>query len=132
MSSNLPKSQPNFKTDFSPMKLGQKSVKHLVGFWGDLKTQKIHSKINWALIQGASFLWSALVKKIKYWLNVNPSRYYKKSKELPTISAKELWWEVSNWMSKQYTMLRVFRMCFFLEMYNIWFLLGFYWSFWWR
>ena len=38
MSSNLPKSQP--------MKLGQKSVKNLVGFLGDLKTPKIHSEIN--------------------------------------------------------------------------------------
>ena len=28
------------------MKLGQKSVKHLVGILGDLKTPKIHSEIN--------------------------------------------------------------------------------------
>ena len=31
---------------FCPMKLGQKSVKNLVGFLEDLKTQKIHSEIN--------------------------------------------------------------------------------------
>ena len=49
MSPNLTKSQPNFKTDFSPMKLGQKSVKNLVGFLGDLKTPKFHSEINWPL-----------------------------------------------------------------------------------
>ena len=32
------------------MKLGQKSVKTLVGFLGDLKTPKIHSEINWPLV----------------------------------------------------------------------------------
>ena len=32
------------------MKLGQKSVKNLVGFLGDLKTPKIHSEINWPLL----------------------------------------------------------------------------------
>ena len=32
------------------MKLGQKSVKNLVGFLGDLKTLKFHSEINWPLI----------------------------------------------------------------------------------
>ena len=31
------------------MKLEQKSVKNLVGFLGDLKTPKFHSKINWSL-----------------------------------------------------------------------------------
>ena len=31
------------------MKLGQKSVKNLVGFLGDLKTPKFHSEINWPL-----------------------------------------------------------------------------------
>ena len=34
------------QTDFCPMKLGQKSVKNLIGFWGDLKTAKSHSEIN--------------------------------------------------------------------------------------
>ena len=29
--------------------IGQKSVKKLVCFWGDLKTPKIHSEINWPL-----------------------------------------------------------------------------------
>ena len=29
--------------------LGQKSVKSLVGFWGDLKTRKFHSETNWPL-----------------------------------------------------------------------------------
>ena len=33
----------------NPMKLGQKSVKNLVGFWGDLKTPKFHSEIKWPL-----------------------------------------------------------------------------------
>ena len=34
------------------MKLGQKSVKNLVGFLGDLKrTPIIHSEINWPLVQ---------------------------------------------------------------------------------
>ena len=32
------------------MKLGQKSVKSLVGFLGDLKTLKFHSEINWPLV----------------------------------------------------------------------------------
>ena len=32
------------------MKLGQKSVKNLVGFLGDLKTPKFHSEINWPLV----------------------------------------------------------------------------------
>ena len=31
------------------MKLGQKSIKNLVGFSGDLKTPKFHSEINWPL-----------------------------------------------------------------------------------
>ena len=31
------------------MKLGQKSVKSLVGFLWDLKTWKFHSEINWPL-----------------------------------------------------------------------------------
>ena len=31
------------------MKLGQKSVKNLVGFLGGLKTPKFHSEINWPL-----------------------------------------------------------------------------------
>ena len=31
------------------MKLGQKSVKNLVGFFGDLKKPKIDSEINWPL-----------------------------------------------------------------------------------
>ena len=34
-----------------PMKLGQKSVKYLVGFLGALKTPKFHSEINWPLAQ---------------------------------------------------------------------------------
>ena len=33
------------------MKLGQKSVKNLVGFWGNLKTPKFHSEINWPLVE---------------------------------------------------------------------------------
>ena len=33
------------------MKLGQKSVKKLVGFFGDLKTPKFHSEINRPLEQ---------------------------------------------------------------------------------
>ena len=52
MSSNQfksPKKPTKFLTDFCPMKLGQKSVKNLVGFLGDLKTPKIHSEINWPL-----------------------------------------------------------------------------------
>ena len=32
------------------MKPGQKSVKRLVGFLGDLKTLKNHSEINWPLV----------------------------------------------------------------------------------
>ena len=32
------------------MKLGQKSVKNLVDFLGDLKTPKFHSEINWPLV----------------------------------------------------------------------------------
>ena len=46
VSSNLPKMTTKFQTDFCPMKLGQKSVKYLVGFLGDLKTPKFHSEIN--------------------------------------------------------------------------------------
>ena len=46
-----PKKPTKFLTDFCPMKLGQKSVKYLVGFLGDLKTAKIHSEINWPLNQ---------------------------------------------------------------------------------
>ena len=49
MSSNLSKSQPNLKTDFCPGFIGQKSVKNLVGFLGDLKTPTVHSEINWPL-----------------------------------------------------------------------------------
>ena len=41
-----PKKQTNFLTDFCPMKLGQKSVKNLVGSLGDLKTPKLHSENN--------------------------------------------------------------------------------------
>ena len=33
------------------MKVGQKSVKSLVGFLGDLKTPKFQSEINWPLIK---------------------------------------------------------------------------------
>ena len=44
-----PKKSTQFKTDFCPMKVGQKSVKNLVGFLGDLKTPKIYSEINWPL-----------------------------------------------------------------------------------
>ena len=29
-----------------PIKLGLKSIKNLVGFWGDLKTPKFYSEIN--------------------------------------------------------------------------------------
>ena len=43
VSSNLPKNQPIFLTDFCPMKLGQ------LGFLGDLKTSKFYSEINWPL-----------------------------------------------------------------------------------
>ena len=43
------KNPTKFLTDFCPIKLGQKSVKNLVCFLGDLKTPKIHSKINWPL-----------------------------------------------------------------------------------
>ena len=32
------------------MMLGQKSVKNLFGFLGDLKTPKLHSEINWPLV----------------------------------------------------------------------------------
>ena len=42
----FPKKPTKFYTDFCPMKLGQKSVKNLTGFLGDLKTPKIHSEIN--------------------------------------------------------------------------------------
>ena len=42
--------------DFCPMKVGQKSVKSLVGFLGDLKIPKIHSEINWPLT-GEYILW---------------------------------------------------------------------------
>ena len=50
LSSNLPKSQPNFSHISTLWSyLGQKSAKYLVGFLGDLKTLKIHSEINWPL-----------------------------------------------------------------------------------
>ena len=32
------------------MKLGQKYVKNLIGFLGDLKPQKFHSEIKWRLV----------------------------------------------------------------------------------
>jgi hypothetical protein len=35
---------------FCPMTLGQKFVRNLVGFLGDLKTPKFHSEIIWPLI----------------------------------------------------------------------------------
>ena len=41
-----PKKPTKFYQDFCPMKLGQKSVKNLVGFLGDLKTPNFHSEIN--------------------------------------------------------------------------------------
>ena len=40
------KKPAKFWTDFCPMKLGQKSVKNLVDFLGDLKTPKFYSEIN--------------------------------------------------------------------------------------
>ena len=53
MSSNLRKSQPNFR-QFSSF-IGQKSVKfvkNLVNFLGDLKTPKFHSEIKLPLEWG--------------------------------------------------------------------------------
>ena len=45
-----PKKSTNFLTDLCPSFMGQKSVKNLVGFLGDLKTPKLHSEINWPLV----------------------------------------------------------------------------------
>ena len=36
------------------MKLGQKYVKNFIGFLEDLKTPKIHSEINWPLVESSS------------------------------------------------------------------------------
>ena len=36
--------------EINKMKLGQKSVKNLVGFKGNLKTPKFYSEINWPLV----------------------------------------------------------------------------------
>ena len=43
------KKPTKFLTDFCPSFIGQKSVKDLVGFLGDLEKPKIHSEINWPL-----------------------------------------------------------------------------------
>ena len=44
-----PKKPTKYLPDYCLMKLGQKSVKNLVAFLGDLKTPKIHSEIKWTL-----------------------------------------------------------------------------------
>ena len=44
-----PQKPTKFLTDFCPSFIGQKSVKNVVSFLGDLKTTKFHSKINWPL-----------------------------------------------------------------------------------
>ena len=47
----------NFLTDLCPSFMGQKPVKKWVGFFGDLKTTKLHSDINWPLVAlGLKFL----------------------------------------------------------------------------
>ena len=49
--SKSPKNPTKFLTDFFPMKVGQESVKNLVGFLGYLKTPKIQSQIKWPVGQ---------------------------------------------------------------------------------
>ena len=61
---------------FCPMNLGQKSVKNLVGFLGDLKTPKIHSEINWPLEEGGN-LDSDLCQVLMYYLPRNSRTYGK-------------------------------------------------------
>ena len=54
------------------MKLGQKSVKHLVGFLGDLKTPKFYSEIDWPL--ALSHVLSEISQKyISYIISLDPS-----------------------------------------------------------
>ena len=52
------------------MKLGQKSVKNLVGFLGDLKTPKFHSEINWPLIEIMIFI-KIVYLAVPYLLSLN-------------------------------------------------------------
>ena len=48
------------------MKLGQKSVKNLIGFLGDLTTPKINSEINWPLVVFQIRLQNDIVPNIIY------------------------------------------------------------------
>ena len=73
MSSNLPKSQPNF---------WQISVKILVGFLGDLKTPKIHSEINWPLKPCATVVCTRPSRQKSAFSSVGP-----------------LYWDVGPWPS---------------------------------
>ena len=43
--------------------LGEKYVKHLVGFLGDLKTPKFHSEVNWPLIIQFHYFRQEIIKK---------------------------------------------------------------------
>ena len=54
------------------MKLGQKSVKILVGFLGDLKTPQFHSEINWALAKPKKpsiLIYWMVEQKVKHGIN---------------------------------------------------------------